>query len=185
MSANLTTERQQFPGLMRLLHWLMAAMVLTMLCIGVAMVASLGDYHRLVSLHRPLGISVLILVVIRYVNRQLSIMPPFPPTMSVQERIVAHASEVLLYTLLFVEPLVGWGMLSAARYPIVMFGSVHLFPILPHSVTLYSVLRKTHTLLAYLLFVAFIAHFGAVLFHTLIVRDGMLGRMLPWRARAR
>jgi cytochrome b561 len=56
MSANLTAERQQFPGLMRLLHWLMAAMVLTMLCIGVAMVASLGDYHWLVSLHRPLGI---------------------------------------------------------------------------------------------------------------------------------
>jgi len=185
MSANLTTERQQFPGLMRLLHWLMAAMVLTMLCIGVAMVASLGDYHWLVSLHRPLGISVLILVAIRYVNRQLSTMPPFPPTMSAQERLVAHASEVLLYTLLFVEPLVGWGMLSAARYPIVMFGSLHLFPILPHSAMLYAVLRKTHTLLAYLLFVAFIAHFGAILFHALIVRDGMLSRMLPWRARAR
>jgi cytochrome b561 len=185
MSADLMTERQQFPGLMRLLHWLMATMVLAMLCIGVAMVASLGGYHWLVSFHRPLGISVLILVVVRYINRQFSIMPPLPPTMSAQERFVAHASEVLLYTLLFLEPLVGWGMLSAARYPIVMFGSVHLFPILPHSVPLYAVLRKTHTLLAYLLFVAFIAHFGAVLFHTLIVRDGMLSRMLPWRARAR
>ncbi|HXX15591.1 MAG TPA: cytochrome b/b6 domain-containing protein [Candidatus Eremiobacteraceae bacterium] len=185
MSAKMTTERQQFPGLMRLLHWLMAAMVLTMLCIGVAMVASLGDYYRLVSLHRPLGISILILVVIRYVNRQLSTMPPFPPTMSSQERFAAHASEVLLYTLLLVEPLVGWGMLSAARYPIVMFGSVHLFPILPHSVMLYAVLRRTHTVFAYLLFLAFIAHFGAILFHTLIVRDGMLSRMVPWRARAR
>jgi cytochrome b561 len=97
MNANMTTERQQFPALMRLLHWLMAAMVLTMLGIGVAMVASLGDYHWLVSLHRPLGISILILVVIRYVNRQISAMPPFPPTMSPQERLAAHASEVLLY----------------------------------------------------------------------------------------
>jgi cytochrome b561 len=91
----------------------------------------------------------------------------------------------LLYTLLFVQPLVGWGMLSAARYPIVLFGSLHLFPILPHSVMLYAVLRTTHTFLAYLLFLAFIAHFGAILFHTLIVRDGMLSRMVPWRARAR
>jgi len=170
---------------MRLLHWLMAAMVLTMIGIGVAMVASLGDYHRLVSLHRPLGISILILVVIRYVNRQFSTMPPFPPTMSEQERFMAHASEALLYTLLFVEPLVGWGMLSAARYPIVMFGSLHLFPILPHNVMLYAILRRTHTYLAYLLFLAFVAHFGAILFHTLVVRDGMLGRMLPGRARAR
>jgi cytochrome b561 len=170
---------------MRFLHWLMAALVLTMLGIGLAMVVSLGDYHRLVSIHRPLGILILILVVIRFVNRRLSSLPPFPATMSPQERLAAHASEVLLYTLLFVEPLVGWGMLSAARYPIVLFGSLHLFPILPQSVMLYAVLRKTHTFLAYLLFLAFIAHFGAILFHTLIVRDGMLSRMAPWRPRAR
>jgi cytochrome b561 len=170
---------------MRFLHWLMAAMVLTMLGIGIAMVASLGGYHSLVSIHRPLGISILILVVIRWVNRRLHSLPPFPPTMSPQERVAAHASEVLLYTLLFLEPLVGWGMLSAARYPIVLFGSLHLFPILPHSVMLYAFLRKTHTVLAYLLFLAFLAHFGAILFHTLIVRDGMLSRMLPGRAAAR
>jgi cytochrome b561 len=185
VSARTTTGRQQFSGSMRFLHWLMAALVLTMLGIGVAMVASLGDYHSLVSIHRPLGILILILVVIRFVNRFRSSLPPFPATMSPQERFAAHASEVLLYTLLFVEPLVGWGMLSAARYPIVLFGSLHFFPILAHSVMLYAVLRKTHTFLAYLLFLAFVAHFGAILFHTLVVRDGMLTRMAPWRARAR
>jgi cytochrome b561 len=185
VSAKMTTERQQFNGLMRFLHWLMAAMVLTMLGIGVAMVASLGDYHRLVSIHRPLGIGILILVVIRLVTRLLSTLPAFPATMSHQERLAAHASEMLLYTLLFVEPLVGWAMLSAARFPIVLFGSVHLFPILPHSVMVYAVLRETHTILAYLFFLAFVAHFGAILFHTLVVRDGLLGRMVPWRVRAR
>jgi len=185
VSAKTTADRWQFPGSMRFLHWLMAAMVLAMLGIGVAMVASLDDYHRLVSIHRPLGIAILIVVVIRFVNRRFSTLPPFPASMSSQERVVAHASEILLYTLLFVLPLVGWGMLSAARYPIVMFGPVHLFPILPHSVMLYAALRRTHTLLAYLLFLAFVAHFGAVLFHTLIVRDGLLSRMVPWRARAR
>jgi len=182
VSAKVTTDRQQFTGSMRFLHWLMAAMVLTMLGIGVAMVASLGDYHRLVSIHRPLGILILILVVIRFVNRCLTSLPAFPATMSSQERFAAHASEVLLYTLLFVQPLVGWGMLSAARYPIVLFGSLHLFPILPHSVMLYAALRRAHTFLAYLLFLAFIAHFGAILFHTLVVRDGMFSRMAPWRA---
>ena len=180
----MTTEQRQFTASMRFLHWLMAAMVLTMLGIGIAMVASLGDYHRLVSIHRPLGIAILIVVVIRFVNRQFSTLPPFPASMSSQERFVAHASEVLLYTLLFVLPLVGWGMLSAARYPIVLYGWLHLFPILPHSDMLYAVLRKTHTVLAYLLFLTFIAHFGGVLFHTLIVRDGMFDRMAPWRVRA-
>ncbi len=180
----MTTGRQQFTGSMRFLHWLTAAMVLTMLGIGVAMVASLGDYHSLVSIHRPLGIMILIVVVIRFVNRLFSTLPPFPATMSPQERFVASASEMLMYTLLFVQPLIGWGMLSAARYPIVMFGSLHLFPILPHSVMLYAMLRRTHTALAYLLFLTFIAHFGAVLFHTLIVRDRLFSRMAPWRVRS-
>lgn len=57
------TPPRQFPAFSRLLHWAMAAMVLTMLGIGMAMVVSLGDYHALLSIHRPLGIAILVLVV--------------------------------------------------------------------------------------------------------------------------
>ena len=181
----MSTPRRQFAAFSRLLHWTMAALVLTMLGIGVAMVASLANYHVLVSIHRPLGIAILILVVVRFVNRQLTSLPPFPATMSRAERRAATASEYTLYGLMFVLPLVGWGMLSAANYPIVLFGSVHLPFILPHNVILYAVLRKAHTILAYLFFLTFIAHFGAILFHTLIVRDGILKRMAPWNIRPR
>ncbi|MGH7871129.1 MAG: cytochrome b [Candidatus Binatia bacterium] len=179
----MSTQPSKFPAFSRLLHWTMAAMVLTMLCIGVAMVVSLGSYHVLVSIHRPLGIAILILVVVRFVNRLLNPPPPFPATMSRAECWVATASEFTMYGLMFVLPLVGWGMLSAARYPIVLFGSVHLPFILPHDALLYSVLRRAHTMLAYFFFLTFIAHFGAILFHTLIVRDGILKRMAPWNIR--
>ena len=179
----MSTERRQFTALSRLLHWTMAAMVLTMLCVGVAMVASLADYHVLVSVHRPLGIAILILVVVRFVNRLLNRPPPFPATMSRAERLAATTSELLMYGLMFVLPLVGWGMLSAARYPIVLFGPVRLPYVLPHNVMLYAALRKAHTVLAYLFFLTFVAHFGAILFHTLIVRDGTLLRMAPWNVR--
>ena len=154
-------------------------MVLTMLFIGVAMVASLADYHLLVSIHRPLGIAILILVIIRYVNRKLNPPPEFIATMPLEERVAAHYSELLMYAMMFALPLIGWGMLSAARYPIVLFGPIHLPPILPHSPMLYAVLRKTHTIVAYLFFATFIAHFSAVLFHTLILRDGLIDRMVP------
>src|SRR3954447_11538130 len=179
------TERRQFTAFSRLLHWAMAAMVLTMLGIGVAMVASLADYHVLVSIHRPLGVAILTLVVVRFANRLLNPPPPFPATMSRPERLAATASELTMYGLMFVLPLVGWGMLSAARYPIVLYGSLHLPFILPHDAMLYAVLRKAHTVLAYLFFLTFLAHFGAVLFHTLIVRDGLLKRMAPWNIRPR
>ena len=179
----MSEQTRQFAFFSRVLHWTMAAMVLTMLCIGVTMVVSLGNYHLLVSIHRPLGIAILILVIVRFVNRLLNPPPPFPATMSRAERLVATGSELTMYGLMFVLPLVGWGMLSAARYPIILFGSVHLPFILPHNVMLYAALRKTHTILAYLFFLAFVAHFGAILFHTLIVRDGILKRMAPWNIR--
>jgi cytochrome b561 len=174
----------QFALLSRILHWLMAAMLLSMLFIGVAMVASLGNYHWLAAIHRPLGIMILILAAIRLINRMFTTLPLFPPTMSQRERFIASASERLLYTLMFTLPLVGWGMLSAGHYPIVMFGPVHLPPILPANPTLYAVLRKTHTILAYLLFFTFLAHLGAVLFHTLIIRDRLLNRMALWPVRS-
>jgi cytochrome b561 len=176
--------RTQFAIQSRILHWLMAAMLLAMLFIGVTMVASLGDYHVLVAIHRPLGIMILILAAIRFLNRICTKLPPFPPTMSRQERFLASSSEKLLYALMFVLPLVGWGMLSAGHYPIVMFGPVHLPPILPTNPTLYAVLRQSHTILAFLLLATFLAHLSAVLFHTLIVRDRFLDRMALWPIRS-
>jgi len=177
--------RTQFALQSRILHWLMAAMLLAMLFIGAAMVASLGDYHMLVAIHRPLGILILILAAVRFINRMCTALPPFPPTMSKRERFLASSSEKLLYALMFALPLVGWGMLSAGHYPIVMFGAVHLPPILPAHPALYAILRPAHTVLAYLLFFTFLAHLGAVLFHTLIVRDRILDRMALWPVRNR
>jgi cytochrome b561 len=113
--------RAQFAVQSRILHWLMAAMLLAMLFIGAGMVASLENYHALVAIHRPLGIAILVLAVIRLANRLLTKLPPFPPTMSRQERFIASASERLFYALMITLPLVGWGMLSAGHYPIVVF----------------------------------------------------------------
>ena len=175
------TGSGQFTLLSRILHWTMAAMVLTMLFIGVAMVASLADYHLLVSIHRPLGIAILILVVIRYVNRMVNSPPEFIATMPPQERLAATISEKMMYAMMFAMPLIGWGMLSAARFPIVLYGPLHLPPILPHSPMLYAFLRRTHTIVAYLFFVTFVAHFSAVLFHTVIMRDHLIDRMAPWK----
>jgi cytochrome b561 len=173
-------EQARFPAFSRLLHWLMAVMILAMLLIGIGMAASVSERYRvLVSIHRPLGIAILILVVVRLVNRFFNPAPSLPATMSVLERLGAKGSHVLLYILMALLPLVGWGMLSAARYPIVLFGGLQLPPILPHNLSLYSGLRQLHTFLAFLLFATFIAHFGAALFHGLVRRDGVLESMAP------
>lgn len=175
----------QFTLLSRILHWLMAAMLLSMLFIGITMVASVRDYHKLIAIHRPLGIMILILAIVRLINRRLTTLPPFLPTMSERVRRLSSIYERLLYTLMIALPLVGWGMLSAGHYPIVMFGSVHLPPILPASPMLYAVLRKAHTILAFLFFGTFLTHLSVVLYHTFIIRDRILHRMALWPSRPR
>jgi cytochrome b561 len=178
-------EQAQFAGLSRLLHWTMAILVLAMLFIGIAMVASLEDYHLLVSVHKPLGILILILVIVRLINRWLiNPPPPLPADMPNWDRSAANASIFALYAFMFALPLVGWGMLSAAGYPIVLYGPLCLPPILPADPEIYAVLRKTHTVLAFLLFATFIAHFSGVMMHALIFRDGLFESMASVKTRA-
>ena len=172
----------QFTGFTRLLHWLMAALVLTMLFVGVGMVSTVsGRYHELLAIHRPLGIAILVLVAIRLINRLLNPGPALPAHLSPLQRFAAKTSQVMLYALMMLMPLVGWAMLSAARYPIVLIGGIQLPPILPHDPMLYALLRRAHTVLAYTLFATFLAHFGAALMHALIYRDGVFASMAPWR----
>lgn len=168
---------QGFPLLSRILHWLMAPLILAMLFIGIAMVASLADYHRLVAIHKPLGIMILLLAAARLLNRLFNPPPPLPSGMPWLLRFAAHASHYLLYGLMIALPLVGWGMLSAAGYPIALIGAWHLPPILPHSDGLYALLRPLHTVLAFLLFATVLAHIGAALMHALIFRDGVFRSM--------
>ena len=67
----------------------------------------------LVSIHRPLGILILIVVVIRYINRRFSTLPVSRRHALISARLPRRRA--FLYALLFVQPLVGWGMLSAAK----------------------------------------------------------------------
>jgi cytochrome b561 len=175
----------QFTALTRLLHWLMAAMVLTMLFVGIGMVSTVsGRYHALLAIHRPLGIAILVLAVIRLANRLLNPGPPLPAHLNRLERFAARASQVVFYALMILMPLIGWGMLSAARYPVVLAAGVHLPPILPQVPALHALLRQAHTVLAWVFIATFIAHFGAALVHAWIYRDGVFASMAPWRARS-
>ena len=180
----MTMQHRPFTPFSRILHWTMAALVLAMLFIGIGMVASLSHYHSLLSIHRPLGILILALVAIRLVNRLLNPPPPLPEGMPAWQRFAAVGSHALLYVLMFALPLVGWTMLSAAGYPIVLYGPLQLPPIAPQSPGLFAALRTTHTVLALLLFAAFLAHLAAALAHALIYRDDVFPSMTLWRLRS-
>ncbi|MDR3099574.1 MAG: cytochrome b, partial [Paraburkholderia sp.] len=159
----------------RLLHWSMAVLIVTMLFVGVGMVSTVSRLHNtLLALHRPLGIALLALVIVRVAVRITRGAPALPADMPGWQRMAAHGSHLVLYLLMIAMPLIGWSMLSAGGYPVVLAGSVHLPPIAPHSVVLYAGLRAAHTWLAMALFATVLLHVAAALFHGLIRRDGVL-----------
>ncbi len=165
----------------RVLHWLMAVMILAMLFIGVGMVASVSERHAwLLRIHKPLGVAILLLAVLRLAVR-LRLRhppPPLPADLPALQKLAAHAAHWLLYALMIAMPLVGWAMLSAGGYPVMLSDSLRLPAIFPTSATAFAILRHLHTGLALLLFLTFLAHLGAALYHGLIRRDGVLASMV-------
>jgi cytochrome b561 len=174
-----TVAPDRFNRTARALHWLMAALVLTMLLLGAGMMSTVSPtYHRLFGWHRTIGILVLALVAVRLVNRLIRGAPPMPPDLPRWQRIAAGGSHVMLYILMFAIPLVGWATLSAADYPVLIFGDIQLPPIAGHNEQLFALLRPLHRWLAYLLFTVWLVHLGAALFHRLIRRDRVLESMI-------
>ncbi len=175
------------------LHWAMALGILALIVIGLAMThvkLKPFDLFRLYQLHKSIGITILLAAFLRLAWRLMHKPPALPAAMPPAERKAAEATHLLLYFYLFVLPLTGWAVVSAAvlNVPTYLYGIIpwpHL-PILP---TLHNkkpvehVLALTHTYLAWSLIALLVLHIGAALRHHLILRDDILTRMLPWGRR--
>ncbi|MDO6416389.1 cytochrome b/b6 domain-containing protein [Sphingomonas sp. BIUV-7] len=170
------TPRFALPA--RILHWLMAALILAMLLIGAGMLSTTtARYPELLAWHRPIGLGILILALIRLAVRLMHRPPPLPADLPPLQVAAAKGSHYLLYALMIAMPLIGWAMQSAGGYPVTIWKGFVLFPILPHDIVVYGLLRAAHGLLAYAFFLLILGHIGAALFHALVRRDGVFESM--------
>lgn len=173
---NTSPTRFSLPA--RILHWTMAVLIVAMLFIGVGMIATVAEKHQwLLAIHKPLGIAILLLAIVRLIVRLRRPPPPLPTDLPVLQKLAAHLSHWLLYGLMIAMPLIGWAMLSAGGYPVMLSSTLRLPAILPENALVFAWLRSAHGVLAYLLFFTFLAHMGAALYHGLIRRDGVLRSM--------
>ena len=175
----MSAQPNHFAPLARLLHWLMALMVIAMLFIGAGMVASVSERHEwLIHLHKPLGVAILLLVIVRLFVRFSTRQPPLPADLPGWQVLAAKASHGLLYALMLTLPVLGWAMISAAGDPVTLGIGLQLPAIVPANAALFAFLRRAHGYLAYLLFLTVLLHLAAALFHGWIRRDGVLQSML-------
>jgi cytochrome b561 len=176
----MTRMPERFNPLQRALHWLMAVCILAMFFIGVGMVSSIAPkYLPLIGIHKSLGALILLLALIRLAARWRYGAPALPANLPLPMKLAAELSHYILYALMIAMPLLGWGMLSAANYPVVLFGAVHLPMWLPQSDSLHTALWNAHFYLAFAFFAIVLLHLAAALFHALVRHDGVFEAMAP------
>lgn len=173
------------------LHWLIAALMIGN--IGLAWyfthLPKLSQFGP-AGIHKSIGLTVLLLTLVRIAWRLANKPPPLPDRMATWERWTARGTHVLFYLLMLGLPLSGWAMVSAsplyARHPATLWGLPWpRFPLGALGVggdrldTARHVFTFTHEKLAWLAYVTITLHVAAALKHHLIDRDDVLTRMLP------
>ena len=165
----------------RALHWLTVLLIATEYAIGLSM----PEIHRdtqvgtLIAIHLALGSGILLLVVLRVAWRLTHRAPP-PPPMPGWQRYVAAGTHFALYAALLLTPLAGWATASGHGWPVRAFGLIPLPALLSHPPHVPPWFWGVHVFLVWwVLFNLIVLHVAAALYHRIIKRDSILGRMLP------
>jgi len=188
-------SRSDYSGFAKLLHWLIAIVIAGMVGLGLYMTGVEGDFQYklwLYQLHKSFGVTLFALVLVRLIWRQISPPPPMTENMAAWEQRAAGAAHFGLYALMFAIPLSGWARVSASplSVPTEVFGLFTL-PHIPWLASLPSetkqavepVFQWTHWALAWTLVAVVAIHAAAALRHAFILKDNVMQRMLPRRAR--
>ncbi|UOK73409.1 cytochrome b [Ancylobacter polymorphus] len=165
----------------RRLHWIMAAIVITMVPLGIAVNYLPWDAFQdwLFNLHKSLGIVVLGLVVVRLGYRLTHKPPPLPASIPPSQRLLAESVHIVLYVILFAMPVIGWIGTNAYGEPMNVFWSVTLPAVTGKNEAVSDVLWTMHNVLGLTLGGLILVHAGAALAHRFVLKDGVLGRMWP------
>lgn len=173
---------QRYTATAKILHWLMALLIIGTFTLGVTMVDMPGitpTKLKYFNWHKWAGVTVLLLATVRVLWRITHPAPPLPQSMPGWQKRVAEITHYLLYLLIFAVPLSGYFYSLASGFKVVYFGLVPLPVLIGPDPELKEQLKTLHYFCNMALAALVVAHVGAALQHHFIYRDGVLRRMLP------
>jgi cytochrome b561 len=179
MTLRNTTRR--WGAIAQLLHWLIVLFIVAQFTLATLFEQLPAGAKKLtlLSRHKSIGITILMLALLRLAWRWSNPTPTLPDTLKPYERTLARLTHALLYVLLFAVPLSGWLMSSARGFPVSWFGFLQLPDLVPKNKVLYEALVTTHGIFAWTLGIVATVHLGAALKHHFVLKDDVLRRMLP------
>lgn len=176
---HIKNTQDQFGIISILLHWVMAILLIGLVCLGLYMtsIPISAEKLKLYGWHKEYGILVLMLVIVR-ITWRLSNMNPSLASLASWERKAARAVHWAFYGFMFALPMTGWLITSAAGLPVSFFGLFLLPNLISSSDELRNLFEQIHEWLAYGLIATFCLHVAAALKHHFINKDDILKRML-------
>jgi cytochrome b561/polyisoprenoid-binding protein YceI len=180
---------ERYSALAILLHWTIAALIVLQIVLSGRMEGKTPEAFAVVQFHKSIGITVLLLSLVRLGWRLIHPPPPEPATLARWERILSQVVHWAFYAVMIGMPVTGWIMVSASRIeiPTLLYGAIP-WPHIPGLAELAPAPKKLwhdtalvahHTIIkgAYGLIAL---HVAGALKHQLFRRDEpVLSRMAP------
>jgi cytochrome b561 len=169
------------------IHWLTAALVVVQVILGFTFAEFLPrgpTSAKVLIWHKTIGVTILLLALIRLAYRLKNPPPPFPPELPAWRRQVAVWNHRAFYFLLIVLPLTGLltvsGMTKGPTTPLV--GGIPL-PVVPGvTEAMHDLFGETHEILVYITIALLVLHIGAALYQQFVEHDRAAARMPPFQA---
>jgi len=181
-----TMTRQRYAPISIVLHWAMLLIIAgAYACILLRENFERGSDLRegLKTWHFMLGLTILLLVVVRITARLLTTKPPITPQPSPWQMHLSRGVHWGLYAFMLGMPLLGWTILSAEGKPVPFYG-LELFPLVNPSKALADQVQEVHETIGTIGYYLIGLHAGAALMHHYFFKDDTLKRMLPGRRQA-
>ena len=176
---------ETYSRIARSLHWTTVVLLAVQFPVGLYMVyrgnsLNLWDNltNALYSSHKLVGVTILLIVLWRLAYRMTRGAPADEPTIEPWQRVVSHLNHWGLYVLLIAAPIAGY--IGISLFPALdIFGLISLPAVTAPDKEAAKTVFWVHGLLVSLLALMIALHVGAALYHYLIRKDNVLGRMIP------
>lgn len=172
-----------YNGFAKLLHWL----VVVLLAVQFAVAWTMPDIHRdtkpvdLIAWHLSIGMTILLVVIVRLGWRAMSTVPPPPARLSAPLRILSRATHAVLYAVLIAMPVLGWINADSRGWSVRLFGMFPLPSLVQSGSGWGHDMGDVHQIVAWVLLGAAGLHVAGAVYHQFILKDATLRRMLPGR----
>ena len=173
----------RYSPVQRTFHWLMAAIILTAICLGVwAGQQQPGTHPRVevLEIHKSLGMTALVLLPFRFVMRLIAGEPAWRVPLTPMVRLASHAAHGLLYLAMAVVPLAGYVASGAGGRSLPFFGLFFWPKLAPQDKALAHAAAGVHYYAAWTIIALLVIHIGAAIWHR-TKGDEVFARMAPGR----